>query len=1249
MAKKVSIEVEIKNIKKVADLKNELKSLRKEQIQNEKYAKSGKFTSKEQEKQYISSKKAIKEKSVQLRALNKNLSDSNKETKKVTKSSNGMAKQFVKGAAAIGIIVTAFRMVSKVVSSLVSTFSDFEFVMAKVNAVSGATENEFKSLNKSAEDLGRSTFFTATQVGELQLAYSKLGFTAQEILDATQATLDLATATGTDLARAAQVAGASIRGFQLDASEAGRVVDVMAVAFSSSALDIEKWNTSMTKVAPIAAMAGFEIEEVAAIMGKLSDTGIEASIAGTSLRNIFLKMQDPSSKLSKTLGHTITNLDEMLIAFKGLQDEGTDLTDVLGFMDIRQVAAFGTMLEGSDDIATLRDALLNATGEGGRMADMVGDTLQGAFLKLKSAAEGVSISIMKNFGGSLKKSIVAISKWMNSLVGSDKAVKSFTDSITTLGKWMGRGIKIFLAWKIGIAAISAATVIAGVATKAWTALIYLQTFGVQAFTLATGYATAATLTFTRALARTGIGLIVIALGDLVYNLVSFNKEASAAIDWQDKLNKEMKGGEESIKIIEKRYEALSKAKKQINSLTDKEGKLIVDNAVNRDKLKTALFNENKEVANLNKTFKANNKELINNKTNIDNVRGSLDDLLDGMKSQLAAEIFLDMEKGLIKTVVSAETIMEDMKKAFNWMDDAAVKQIAKAMTEYEGTTLNWLAQYGNDAMNLLMGVDPGENNKMLDKLLEEHDLTLGTFLEAVQSGYFEDKTSGIKAAIEEKFGEINLDLNVDGDGGDDKGKKDAQFEIAEKIAARIKIVKDKQIENEIEYQKQLLQAKIDGVEDYLAQENNLSAGEIAAKIQLNDLLRKQRQANNQATLQDERDSAAESLIVAKENYIDKVDSLFQYQNNVNKINKELLEAEYKLLDEEQKLGKEGLAIQDKLLTLEVNKKKNALAESIRLIKQDFNDKVFALELEQSTTIMNKIEFDNRMLQLELEYLLKKKDLHEGNALELIDVNNSILSNNISVNEAQKQLFEQQISAMGGVGSALTSLAGDNEKLNKVKEAGNAISQAANVISSVMALQENLVTLGLIKSTAAQAASTAATVTDNAVTGAGLGIKATDTILSSAKGLGPFGIIAMIAMAAMVMKVMNMFEKGGIIEGGKKFANGGMVHGKSHAQGGEKFAVGGRVAELEGGEAVINKKSTAMFKGQLSAMNAAGGGVKFADGGLMNMPSFASSQFDATNQQNMMGAMSQSNRVVVVEADITTSQKTVGLIEAEATF
>ena len=112
-----------------------------------------------------------------------------------------------------------------------------------------------------------------------------------------------------------------------------------------------------------------------------------------------------------------------------------------------------------------------------------------------------------------------------------------------------------------------------------------------------------------------------------------------------------------------------------------------------------------------------------------------------------------------------------------------------------------------------------------------------------------------------------------------------------------------------------------------------------------------------------------------------------------------------------------------------------------------------------------------------------------------------------------------------------------------------------------------------------------------------------------------------------------------------YARGGMVHGKSHAEGGEKFAVGGRVVELEGGEAVINKRSTAMFRNQLSAMNSAGGGVKFADGGLLNMPSFTTAQFDALNSQANMGQQ----KVVVVEADITDAQNTVSTIQSEATI
>ena len=1240
---KVAIEVEIKNIKRVADLKKELKDLRKEQKEAEKQAKTGQFTSKKQEKQYIANAKAIGQKSKSLRGLNKNLRESTKDTTKSTKASNGMAKQFIKGAAAIGILVGAFRTVNRVVSTFISTFADFEFVMAKVNAVSGATESEFSALTKSAEDLGRSTFFTATQVGELQLAFSKLGFTAEEILNATEATLNLATATGTDLARAAQVAGASIRGFQLDASEAGRVVDVMAVAFSSSALDIEKWNTSMTKVAPIAAMAGFEIEEVAAIMGKLSDTGIEASIAGTSLRNIFLKMQDPSSKLSKTLGHTITNLDEMLIAFKGLQDEGTDLTDVLGFMDVRQVAAFSTMLEGSDDIATLRDNLLLASGEGERMSDMVGDTLQGAFLKFKSAVEGVAISVMTNFGEALKKTVVRLAKLMNSFVENEGSVKKFTDGLITLGKWIKKGITLFLSWKIGIIA-------AGVATKVMTGLLYLQTFGMEAVALATGKATVAMKSFGKAMAKTGIGLLVLAVIDLVYYMTSFNESAQDAIEFTDGVSKSTATLESKVKTLDEWERKLIESRKEQNKLLNSEGKLMVKSAENAYKLKQAKNVETRAIQNLNKELKLEGQELISVKTKTEDVIVSMNKLTKKIGENALAKIFLEQETQIIKTSVNAEQAMSELNAAMGGgKSDEAIVGLIKRLREVQGGFGMWM----NEIVGFFGGDTPAiKAEKIIMGIMDKYSLTLGTLIDASGENYIDKQTTLLTKSIEEAAGKLNIgdfkledalaDLEPETEEGKNQ-KKSAQFEMNEMIAIRKEALSELVL-TEKEYQKALLQANIDGVQDYLNQENNKEEGITAANIKMNDLVRKQNKQFRDEELQDRRDEANDDLNIAKELYIDKVDSKIEYQRKVNKINRELLESEFKLLTDEEKLGKEGIAIQKQLLTLELDLNNKNIAEKERLAKQDFDSKVTALQLEQSTTMMSKVEFDNRMLQLELAYLNARKGLYETGALELIDINNGILANNISVNKTQKELMEQQISAYGGVGSALTSLAGDNEKLNAVKEAGNAINQAANIISAAMALNENLITIGVLKKTAAVAASTVVTTADTAVNAAAIPIKATGAILNQGSGDPYSAIFRMIAMVALVAKVMGMFEKGGIVSDGKKFADGGMVHGPSHAQGGVKFAVGGRVNELEGGEAVINKRSTAMFRGQLSAMNEAGGGVKFADGGLLNSPQFANQQFSAGMQAK--GGM---QKVYVVESDITSSQRTVGVLEANATI
>jgi TP901 family phage tail tape measure protein len=166
----------------------------------------------------------------------------------------------------------------------------FESSMLKVKAVSGATGKEFESLKNKALELGKSTTFTASEVAGLQLEYAKLGFTTEDINKVTESTLFLAQATGSDLAQAAAVAGATLGGFQLDATETARVTDVMAASFSSTPLDINTFQESMKAVAPVALSAGVSIEQTTAMLGVLSKAGISGSQAGTSLRRILSEL-----------------------------------------------------------------------------------------------------------------------------------------------------------------------------------------------------------------------------------------------------------------------------------------------------------------------------------------------------------------------------------------------------------------------------------------------------------------------------------------------------------------------------------------------------------------------------------------------------------------------------------------------------------------------------------------------------------------------------------------------------------------------------------------------------------------------------------------------------------------------------------------------------------------------------------------------------------------------------------------------
>ena len=400
------------------------------------------------------------------------------------KSTKGATKSFA--AMAVGIAGATAAMYA--LGKAISVGKQFEQSMANVKAVSGATNLEFKALEANAKKLGATTAFTASEVAGLQTEFAKLGFTSTEINKVTKGTLALAAATGSDLATSAEVGGATLRGFGLDASETGRVTDVMAKSFSSSALDMAKFSDSMKFVAPVAKMAGFSIEGTTAILGQLANAGLHGSMAGTALRSIFLKLANTNSTLSKRLGGSVNSVEELIPALNKLKDEGVDLTEMLELTDKRAVTAFGVLLDGSNDVDKLAESLRNAGGSAQRMADIQLDTLEGRMTIMNSAMEGLGIEIYDLVKGPLKDMVDA----MTELIGTIDAetIKSY-------------------AVAIGVAATA---------------------YGVYA--TATAIATAGTVAFTSALMSTGIGAIAVGIGILTARLLMASdifKEAAGNI------------------------------------------------------------------------------------------------------------------------------------------------------------------------------------------------------------------------------------------------------------------------------------------------------------------------------------------------------------------------------------------------------------------------------------------------------------------------------------------------------------------------------------------------------------------------------------------------------------------------------------------------------------------------------------------------------------------------------------------------
>jgi hypothetical protein len=256
---------------------------------------------------------------------------------------------------------------------------DFDQAQADLASILGVSRKEMKALSQDAKRLGASTRFTATQVSKLQKEYAKLGFSQKQILNLTKATLELATATNTDLARAAEVVGNTLRAFSLDASETQRVVDVMAKSFNESSLDMERFSTAMGTVAPVAATAGVSLERTTALLGTLVSAGVDASTAGTGLRNMFLELAKTGLTFEEAMEQINSASNKNAAALKLFGKRGATVGNIIA--------------KSGKQIDELEKSLKNAGGTAKKMADEQLDTLTGQTQLMTSAWEGFILAL----------------------------------------------------------------------------------------------------------------------------------------------------------------------------------------------------------------------------------------------------------------------------------------------------------------------------------------------------------------------------------------------------------------------------------------------------------------------------------------------------------------------------------------------------------------------------------------------------------------------------------------------------------------------------------------------------------------------------------------------------------------------------------------------------------------------------------------------------------------------------------------
>ena len=320
-----------------------------------------------------------------------------------------------------------------------SVTSGFDSAMSQVMAISGATGDEFDKLRDKAREMGEKTKFSAEESANAFNYMAMAGWKTDEMLSGIEGIMNLAAASGEDLATTSDIVTDALTAMGYAAKDSGRLADVMAAASSNANTNVGLMGETFKYAAAVAGSLHYSIEDVALATGLMANAGVKGTQAGSSLRSIMSRMAAPTKQVQGALDKLGVSLENADGTTRPFRDVMVDLRSKMAGMTDVEKTQIGNALAGKNamsgflaiinagegDFNKLANAIDNSNGSAEDMAATMLDNLGGQMTILKSALQELGIAMGDTLVPMVKKVVAIVQKivdWFNNLSDTQKAL-----------------------------------------------------------------------------------------------------------------------------------------------------------------------------------------------------------------------------------------------------------------------------------------------------------------------------------------------------------------------------------------------------------------------------------------------------------------------------------------------------------------------------------------------------------------------------------------------------------------------------------------------------------------------------------------------------------------------------------------------------------------------------------------------------------------------------------------------------------